>query len=152
MLPRILMNEAGMWAFPVKEQFQCLRLTPQRGVGIGFGLLGSACPTCVRTSSELEHRRGPWGGRNQLAKVKSKTWRQWRARVLVLALVSSSGVGGKILRDSISSSVKCGENAHLTRADDGNTRPPTPHSLLLPPGSYLLLISICLEFVPFLSS
>lgn len=49
-----------------------------------------------------------------------------RARVLVLALVSSSGVGGKILRDSISLSVKCGENAHLTRADDGNTRPPTP--------------------------
>jgi len=151
--------------FSVKEQFQRLGLTACcGGWGQVLALPFSACPTCVvRTSSlfpsaawdqDLSTEEGPGEEETSWPRQLSPRPGGRRARILVLALVPSSGVGGKILQDSISLSVKCGENAHLTRAEDGNTGPPLPHSLLLPPGSYLLFDQhLSDEFVPlFLSS
>ena len=149
MLSKILVNEAGMWAVSASG-------TPAHRGGWGqvLALPFSACPTCVvRTGSlfpsaawdqNLSTEEGPEEKETSWPRQLSPRPGGRRARVLVLALVSSSGVGGKILRDSISLSVKCGENAHLTRAEDGNTGPPLSHSLLLPPVHICSLISICL--------
>lgn len=132
------------------------------GTGSGFAVLRLSHLCCQNwlpvsfccLGSELEHRRGPWRERNQLAKaVKSKTWRQEGQG-------SSPGFGIQFWgrgQDSprlhfIICKMRWKCPPHKSRG--WKHRPPTPPQSPPSPGSYLLFDQhLSDEFVPlFLSS